>query len=129
MDPPGPHRTDLPAPVGTSAVLTTIIIVVIVASLYFGRDIFVPLALSILLSFALAPPVRWLHRIHVPRLPSVLIVVTLAFAFILAFCAMIAWQVADRAQQLPAYQQNIERKIDNFLKSPPAAACSAAPAR
>src|SRR5687768_5625403 len=118
-DPPGPQRADLAAPVGPSAVLTTIIIVVIVASLYFGRDIFVPLALSILLSFALAPPVRWLHRIHVPRLSSVLIVVTLAFAFILAFCAMIAWQVADLAQQLPAYQQNIESKIDNFLKTPP----------
>jgi len=117
--PPGPHRPELPAPAGPSAVLTTIIIVVVVASLYFGRDIFVPVALSILLSFALAPPVRWLHRMHVPRLPSVLIVVTLAFAFILAFCAVVAWQVADLAQRLPAYQQNIETKIDNFLETPP----------
>ena len=53
--------------------------VVVVAGLYFGREIFVPLALAILLSFALAPPVRWLRRLRMPRLPAVLVVVTLAF--------------------------------------------------
>ena len=33
----------------------------IVAALYFGRDVFVPIALAILLSFVLGPLVRLLH--------------------------------------------------------------------
>ena len=42
-------------------------IVIVVAALYFGRDIFVPLALAMLLSFALAPPVRWLRASPCPE--------------------------------------------------------------
>jgi predicted PurR-regulated permease PerM len=98
---------------------TLSIIVIIIAALYFGREIFVPLALAMLLSFALAPPVRWLRVLHFPRLPAVLTVVTLAFLVILAFGWVVMWQVADLAQQLPAYQRNIEAKIDDFREGPP----------
>ena len=37
------------------AVATAILACIIVATLYFGREIFVPIALAILLSFVLAP--------------------------------------------------------------------------
>src|SRR4030095_4522543 len=50
-----------------SAVATAILAVIIISMLYFGRDIFVPVALAILLSFVLAPLVGILQRIHVPR--------------------------------------------------------------
>jgi multisubunit Na+/H+ antiporter MnhG subunit len=40
-----------------SAVATAILAVIIIAMLYFGRDIFVPIALAILPSFMLAPVV------------------------------------------------------------------------
>ena len=40
-----------------SAVATAILAVIIIAMLYFGREIFVPIALAILLSFVLAPVV------------------------------------------------------------------------
>jgi predicted PurR-regulated permease PerM len=33
----------------------------IIAALYFGREIFVPLALAVLLSFVLAPFVTWMR--------------------------------------------------------------------
>jgi predicted PurR-regulated permease PerM len=36
--------------------------VVIVAVLYFTREILVPIALAVLLSFVLAPPARFLQR-------------------------------------------------------------------
>ena len=36
------------------------------AALYFGRDIFLPFALAILLAFALAPLVDWLRRFKIP---------------------------------------------------------------
>ncbi len=94
-------------------------IVIAVAALYFGRDIFVPLALAMLLSFALAPAVRWLRRLRVPNLPAVLSVVALAFLVIFALGAIVAWQAADLAEQLPTYRSNIEAKIDSLRQAPP----------
>ena len=38
-----------------SSMATAVLAVIIIAMLYFGRDIFVPVALAILLSFVLAP--------------------------------------------------------------------------
>jgi glucose-6-phosphate-specific signal transduction histidine kinase len=46
-----------------SAVATAILAVIIIAMLYFGREIFVPIALAILLSFVLAPVVGILEHI------------------------------------------------------------------
>jgi hypothetical protein len=39
-----------------------------IAILYFGRDVFMPLAVAILLTFTLAPPVRLLRRWRLGRL-------------------------------------------------------------
>ena len=48
-------------------------------ALYFGRDVFVPLALAGLLSFALAPLIAALRRRGIPRTPAVLTVVIARF--------------------------------------------------
>jgi len=115
-------RLHVPPASSSSAVVTVAIMALVVAALYFGREVFVPIALSALLSFALAPPVRWLRGVHVPRILSVLLVVALAFAAIFAFVAVVAWQVSDLARSLPAYQRNIEAKIDSFRQAPPGGA-------
>jgi predicted PurR-regulated permease PerM len=39
--------------------------VIAIAALYFGREVLVPMALALLLSFALGPPVLLLRRWHV----------------------------------------------------------------
>ena len=49
------------------AAATAVLAVIIISMLYFGRDIFVPVALAILLSFVLAPLVGLLQRMRVPR--------------------------------------------------------------
>lgn len=103
----------------SSALPTLAVTVVVVAGLYLGRQVLVPLALATLLSFALAPPVRWLRRWRVPNAAAVIVVVTLAFSTILAFGTIIGWQAADLAQRLPAYQLNIENKIEAIAQSPP----------
>jgi predicted PurR-regulated permease PerM len=41
--------------------------VVVVAALYLGREVFIPIVLAILLSFVLAPLVDLLRRVRVPR--------------------------------------------------------------
>lgn len=93
------------------------VLVVVVAALYFGRDIFVPLALAVLLSFALAPVVSWLRRRGLPRAPAVITVVVLAFLSISAFGALIAGQVTQLGENLPRYQSTIEEKIRSLRSS------------
>jgi predicted PurR-regulated permease PerM len=76
-----------------SAVATAILAVIIIAMLYFGREIFVPIGLAILLSFVLAPLVAILQRIHVLRGFAVVSVVILAFALIFAMGSLLATQL------------------------------------
>src|SRR5690242_9502526 len=97
-----------------SAVATAILAVIIISMLYFGRDIFVPVALAILLSFVLAPLVELLQRIHVPRGVAVVSVVILAFALIFAMGSLLATQLTQLAGDLPRYQSTISEKIQSF---------------
>jgi predicted PurR-regulated permease PerM len=97
-----------------SAVATAILAVIIIATLYFGREIFVPIALAILLSFVLAPVVGILQRIRVPRGLAVVSVAILAFALIFAMGSLLATQLTQLARDLPRYQSTISEKIQSF---------------
>lgn len=85
-----------------------------IAALYFGREVFVPMALAILLSFALGPPVVFLRRWHINRVAAVITVVALAFAVILGIFALIGSQLEQLAENLPGYQSNITEKIHSL---------------
>ncbi len=91
--------------------------VIVVAALYFGREVFVPMALAVLLSFALGPPVLLLRRWHINRVPAVIAVVVLAFALIASVGAVIGSQFAHLAENLPGYQTNTIEKIHSLRDS------------
>jgi predicted PurR-regulated permease PerM len=95
------------------AVAITVLAVIIVTALYVGREIFVPVALAILLSFVLASPVGLLQRMRVPRAIAVVGVVLLAFAIIFALGSLIAAQLNRLAGDLPLYQSTIQTKIQS----------------
>ena len=97
-----------------SAVATAILAVIIIMMLYFGREIIIPIALAILLSFVLAPLVGLLQRIRVPRGLAVVSVVILAFTFIFAMGSLLASQLTQLAGDLPRYQSTISEKIQSF---------------
>src|ERR1700754_4973336 len=97
-----------------SAVATAILAVIIISMLYFGRDIFVPVALAILLSFVLAPLVGLLQRISVPRGLAVVSLVILAYSLIFAMGSRLATQLTQLAGDLPRYQSTISEKIQYF---------------
>jgi len=88
--------------------------VVAIAALYFGRELFVPMALAILLGFALGPPVLLLRRWHFGRVPSVMVVVVLAFLMIVGIGGFLGSQLAHLAGELPGYQTNIAEKIHSL---------------
>jgi len=101
-----------PTSLGTLAVA-----VVIVVSLYFGREVFVPMALAVLLSFALGPLVLLLRRWHLGRVPAVIVAVLLAFSIIGGIGTFVGTQLAHLAVDLPGYQTNISRKIHSLRAS------------
>src|ERR1700751_3156311 len=91
---------------------TVVIGAIVVAALYFGREVLVPIALAFLLSFVLAPLVRLLRRLRAGRAPSVLIAVLLAFLVIPGIGTLIGSQVAELAGNLALYESTITRKIE-----------------
>src|SRR5271170_2637894 len=107
-----PWRVSSPVP---GASLTTLLfVVVIVACVYIGRDVLVPMALAILMSFVLAPPVDFLQRWHVPRSLAVIGVVLLAFAGVFSLGGLMISQVNQLASDLPLYQSTLREKIQSL---------------
>ena len=106
-----------PAPIpaaqtpGTSGLLLLATSVVVVAGLYLGRSVLIPITLAILLSFLLAPLVEVLDRIRVPNALAALLAVVLALAVIVGIGGLIGSQVADLVGQVPQYASTIETKV------------------
>jgi predicted PurR-regulated permease PerM len=101
----------------SSVVNTLLIAVVIVACLFFAREVFLPITLAGILSFMLAPVVRILQRLRLPRGLAVVIVALLAFAAIFALGTLMAREVTQLAGDLPRYQATISAKIQRFSGS------------
>ena len=95
----------------SSTLLTLIAIAIVIAALYFGRAIFIPIALAVVLTFLLTPAVTWLERCRLGRIPSVFFVLTLSFVLIGIVSWRVSVQVMETASQLPSYRNNIHRKI------------------
>lgn len=96
---------------------TIIIGVAVVAGLYFGREVLVPMSIAVLLSFVLAPVADALGRLRIGRVASVLITVALAFAILGVLGAVIGRQAAQLSENLPAYQAVIGKKVDAVWSS------------
>ncbi|MCK1520039.1 AI-2E family transporter [Bradyrhizobium sp. 17] len=100
-----------------SAVAMAILAAIIVMVLYYGREIIIPIALAVLLSFVLAPLVRLVQRLRIPRSLAVVSVVVIAFAFIFAMGSLLATQLTQLAGDLPRYQSTISEKIQSFRET------------
>ena len=84
---------------------------IVVATLYFAREMIIPIVLAVLLSFVLAPLVRALGRVHVPRVAAVLLVVLLGFSAILGLGLAMGRQATSLGANLPAYKATISEKL------------------
>ncbi|MBV8524428.1 MAG: AI-2E family transporter, partial [Acetobacteraceae bacterium] len=86
--------------------------VVIVAALILARDVLIPITLAIFLSFFLAPLVRLLQRIRLPKAGAVIAAAVLALVVILMIGMLIGSQIATLAGDLPHYQSTVTHKIE-----------------
>lgn len=96
---------------GLTGLLGLAVGVVVVAGLYLGRDVLIPITLAILLSFVLSPVVQGLRRLRVPRGPAVFATVLLALGMLGAIGTLVGTQVASLADDAPGYARTIESKL------------------
>jgi predicted PurR-regulated permease PerM len=85
--------------------------VLIVACLYWGRVVLIPVALAILLTFLLNPVVSKLQRLGLGRTPPVILIVVLAFVILGGIGWAVTGQLATLANELPQYTSNLKHKI------------------
>ncbi|HEY6735456.1 MAG TPA: AI-2E family transporter [Roseiarcus sp.] len=86
----------------------------VIAGLYFGREVFVPVALAVLLSFVLAPFVSRLQSLRLPRVAAVIAVVILGFAIIFSLGGLMVTQASRLAEALPGYEHTLRSKIESL---------------
>ena len=114
---PTPHWAQVtPAETPSLRSLTTLAVsVVVVAALYFGREVLIPITLAILLSFVLAPLAALLRR-AIGRIPAIILSVLIAVTIFLALAGVIGMQLAELANDIPRYQTTIRQKVDTLRR-------------
>jgi predicted PurR-regulated permease PerM len=85
-----------------------------IAVLYFTREILIPFAFALTLTFVLTPVVRLLEKLHTGRILAVLTTILASILAVGGIIWIIANQLVDVANQLPLYQENIHSKIEAF---------------
>src|SRR5215475_1054472 len=93
-----------------SGIWGLLLLAFVVAGLYFGRSVLVPIALATLITFLLSRLVARLER-WIGRIAAVLVTVISMFTIFAAASWVIGRQVIDLADKLPDYQANIATKI------------------
>jgi predicted PurR-regulated permease PerM len=88
----------------------------VVTTLYAGREIFVPIAIAILVSFVLSPPILLLRRWGLGRVLSVLTVVFAALVIAFSVSAVLTRQISELAVDLPLYQATISAKTRRYAR-------------
>jgi len=89
-----------------------VLVFAVVAALYFTRQILIPLAFALILSFLLTPAVTFLEKLRMGRVLPVILTVLVSVAAAGWTTWIIANQLVDVASQLPTYRQRIHAKIE-----------------
>lgn len=110
----------LPAKVFRESILRTpgsqdlanglVIFLAVCAILYYGQSILIPIVLAILLSLLLAPCVKLLQKLSIPKSAAIISVVCIAFAVLFAMTAVLATSLTLLAGDLPQYESNLREK-------------------
>src|ERR1700722_17449565 len=99
----------------TLAIIGTL--VAALAVLYVAREIFIPFAFALALSFILTPLATWLQRFHLGRVPSVMLVMIAMITLAGGVSWMVANEMIDVVDHLASYGENIHNKMQG-LRAP-----------
>ena len=104
-----------PGPASVASLRTLATIIVVCAILYVAKDLFLPLALGMLIAFILTPVVNFLRRRGLRDGPAVVLTVLSTAALVGAFVLILAYQFSQIGSNLQLYQGNVLSKIDSLL--------------
>jgi predicted PurR-regulated permease PerM len=106
------------SPVQASHSLRVFLAVVLtVVVLRYAQDVFIPLALAILLTFLLAPLVERLQRLHVNRTLAVILSVALTIVILGGLAWVVFHQFADLMSELPRYRRQLHANLLDMTKA------------
>ena len=88
----------------------------VIATLYVGKEVLIPLALASLFTFLLNPLVKRLCRWGVPRVLSLGMVTIVCFSSLALVAWLLGGELANLANDLPNHQQNIQRRVESLHK-------------
>lgn len=91
-----------------------VIAAILIAALYFGQVVLIPLAVAFLISFVLGPLVQWLVRHGLSRILAVALAMGLVLSVLGALGTVVAVQVRSLSAELPTYQSTIRAKIKDL---------------
>ena len=86
----------------------------VLALLYFGREVLVPIALALFLSLLMAPWVRIYRRIGLGHAGSVMVAVLALVVIVTGLTTVIGSQVVHMARSLPQYEATIHTKVQTL---------------
>src|SRR5690242_11459975 len=92
-------------------VFSLVLVIFVIALLYLAKELLVPFALAVLLSFVLAPICTRLERWRIGRVPSVTLAVLSTLLIVAGIGYIVAGQLLQLAEDLPNYRRNIEAKV------------------
>jgi predicted PurR-regulated permease PerM len=114
---PAPPRPAAKPDALTPKFMTTVIAAVVVGGIYLGRPVLMPLALAVLISFALAPLVALLKKVRLGNVAPVLISLLFGVVIFSSLAGFMGSQLAKLAADLPRYQANLTHKIQSVVGS------------
>ena len=92
----------------------------VLALLYLGRAILMPITLAVVLGFALAPLIRLLRKARLGHATSILVAVSALAAGLLAIAAIVALQTLQMAENAALYEAEFKAKtavLQNFSRT------------
>ena len=116
-NPDSPRRTTTdPSGIGSlrDRAIGIIAFATVLALLYVGREVLIPLTVALMLSLLIAPLVRRLRRIGLGQTPSVLVAVLTLALVVTAAAGVLGTQVLRMAASLPQYERTIQQKLRNL---------------
>ena len=94
------------------SLLGIVVATIVIAALYFGKEVLIPITLAVMLSFVLSPVVNFLQRLWLWRAPAVILTVLAALALLGLIATLIGSQAAALSANAPQYAQTIEAKVE-----------------
>jgi len=91
-----------------------IAIVITVVVLRYAQEVFVPLALAILMTFLLAPLVERLQRLHINRAVAVILSVAFTMVILGGLLWVVFHQFADLMAQFPSYRRQFRTNLSDL---------------